>query len=259
MEDLLVTHEEEFALVTLNRPQVLNALTPAMLQELPQLVERLEQDDSRPRALFVTGAGEKAFCAGADLGGVGKRTVSEQLQRVHLAQQSLGRITSSGLPSIALIHGYAFGGGLELALACDFRIATPQAKFSLPEVKLGLVPSFGGTQRLPRLIGETRALELILSGKSIGAEEALAVGLISKIVAREALVEEAKLFARQFTSHSLPVLWLLRRAVVGGGELPVEQGFALEAQCSALAHQTADAKEGLAAFREKRKAKFVDA
>jgi len=258
VDGLLVSRDEEFALVTLNRPEVMNALSSEILASLPRVVEALEQENPCPRALFFLGAGERAFCAGADVGGLGTKTVTGQIQRVESAQKALGHISSSSLPSMALIHGHALGGGLELALACDFRIATPEARFSLPEVKLGLVPSFGGTQRLPRLIGETHALDMIMTGRSIDAEEALAIGLISMIAPREELLDNAKAFARRFTAHSLPVLSLIRQAVTRGGELPMEEALALEAQCSALAHQTADAKEGLAAFREKRKAQFKD-
>lgn len=255
LDPLPLGHDEEFAVLTLNNPRAMNALTPVMLDLLPQRIAQIEE--SAARAIFIEGAGERAFCAGADLGGVGKRSISAQLQRVRQAQAAVGRIAAAARPSIALVHGHALGGGVELALACDFRICTPQARFSLPEVKLGLVPSFGGTQRLPRLIGETKALEMILSGRSIDAEAALALGLVSQIVARDQLRAAAKSFARQFSAHSLPVLALLRRAVqVAGG--PLDIGLEIEAECSALAHQTEDSREGLLAFREKRDAQFKD-
>ena len=254
-DPLELYQDEEFAVLTLNNPRALNALTPAMLELLPQRIAQIDASDAR--AIFIEGAGDRAFCAGADLGGVGKRGISAQLHRVRQAQAALGRLTVADRPSLALVHGHALGGGLELALACDFRICTPQARFSLPEVKLGLVPSFGGTQRLPRLIGQTKALELILSGRRIDAEEALAIGLVSQIVAQDQLRAAAKTFARHFTAHSLPVLALLRRAVQAAGG-PLDIGLDIEAECSALAHQTEDSHEGLAAFREKRAARFQD-
>lgn len=257
MAEITVQRSEEFALVTLNRPEVMNALSLEMLTRIAELIDDLECVDP-PRAILFIGAGDRAFCAGADIGGLGRRGVTDQLQRVDFAQKALSRIASSRLPSIALIHCHALGGGLELALACTFRIATPEARLSLPEIRLGLVPSFGGTQRLPRLIGETAALDMIMTGRAVGAEEALAMGLVSRVVDRGGLLDEAKAFARRFTTHSLPVLELVRRAVQRGAGMDLAQGLALEAECSALAHQTADAREGLAAFREKRRPEFMD-
>lgn len=257
MAAITVARDEEFALVTLNRPEVMNALSVEMMAEIAAALDLLEVKDP-PRAVLFAGAGERAFCAGADIGGVGQRSIAAQLARVDAAQKVMSRIAGSRLPTIALIHGHALGGGLELALACTFRIATPEARMSLPEIRLGLVPSFGGTQRLPRLIGESVALEMIMTGRSVTGEEARALGLVSRLVPRADLLSEAKTFARGFSGHSLPVLELVRRAVQRGRGLDLVQGLAIEAECSALAHQTQDAREGVAAFREKRRPDFRD-
>jgi enoyl-CoA hydratase len=161
------------------------------------------------------------------------------------------------MPSVAIINGYAFGGGLELALACTFRLATPNAKMALPEVKLGLIPGYGGTQRLPRLIGEARALEMILTGKAIDATTALSWNLISRILDGEPLAGGIA-FAREFSGYSLPVLGFAREAVMRALDTPIHEGLKIEADLSTLAFQTGDAAEGMAAFLEKRKPAVKD-
>ena len=157
-----------------------------------------------------------------------------------------------------MINGYAFGGGLELALACTFRIATANAKMGLPEIKLGAIPGYGGTQRLPRVIGEARALEMIMTGRTVAADEALRLGLVSRIIDGDA-VEAGMAFAREFTKFSLPVLALAREAVMRAGDTPINEGLKIEADLNTLAFQTEDVQEGMAAFIEKREAKFKDA
>jgi enoyl-CoA hydratase len=160
-------------------------------------------------------------------------------------------------PSVAAINGFAFGGGLELALACTFRVATPNAKLGLPEIKLGLIPGYGGTQRLPRLIGEARAVEMILLGRTVGAEEAERIGLVHRIVEGSA-VDGAVALAREFSSYSLLALGFARDAVTRALDVPIHEGLKIEADLSTLAFGTADAAEGMAAFSEKRKAVFTD-
>jgi enoyl-CoA hydratase len=161
-------------------------------------------------------------------------------------------------PSIALINGYAFGGGLELAMACTFRLAAPNAKMGLPEIKLGLIPGYGGTQRLPRLIGEARALELIMTGRTVPAAEALSMGLVNRIVEGE-IVEAGAAFAREFSGHGMLALGFARSAVERALDVPLHEGLKIEADLSTLAYRTQDAEEGMAAFVAKRKPEFRDA
>lgn len=243
------------AQLTLNRPEKLNALS---FQILGDIAEALEQvGGSNARALIVTGAGDKAFCAGADIEELQGRRLAAQRDGARLGQTVFQQLADLRIVSIAAINGYAFGGGLELALACTFRVASPNARFGLPEIKLGLIPGYGGTQRLPRLVGQARALDMILSGRTVSAEEALSIGLV-EAVERDDLIAGARAFAARFTSHSLPVVALARDAVVRGGELPLSEGLKLEADLSTLAYQTDDAEEGLAAFVAKRAPEFQD-
>jgi enoyl-CoA hydratase len=250
-----LTRREEFAVITLNRPQALNALSFALLRDLAGALDEVAASDAR--ALLVTGAGAKAFCAGADIRELTGRPLAEQKRGVELGQATFGKLERLPLPSVAVINGHAFGGGLELALACTFRLATPNAKLALPEIRLGLIPGYGGTQRLPRVIGEARALEMIMTGKAIDAQTALAWGLVSAIVEGEALAEGAA-FARTFSGFSLPVLGFARAAVMRAMDGPLDAGLKTEADLSTLAYRTRDAEEGMAAFLEKRKPRFED-
>jgi enoyl-CoA hydratase len=244
------------AIMTLNRPEALNALSFAILDEIDGALNRAA--DMRVRALIVTGTGTKAFCAGADIKELRNRTLAEQKRGMERGQAVFAQLDALAVPSVALINGYAFGGGLELALACTFRLATSNAKAGLPEIKLGLIPGYGGTQRLPRLIGEARALEMIMLGRTVDAEEAFRIGLVNRIVEGEPL-EAALAFVREFTCFSLPVLNFARSAVRRALDVPVAEGLKIEADLGTLAYRTADAEEGMAAFSEKRKPVFRDA
>lgn len=244
------------AWLTLDRPEALNALSFAMIEQIGACID--EAGRSSARALIVTGAGEKAFCAGADIKELTGRSLAAERDGAMLGQRVFARLDTLAIPSIALVSGYAFGGGTELALACTFRLATPNAKFGLPEIKLGLIPGYGGTQRLPRLIGEARALEMILSGRTVGAEEAERIGLVNRIVQAPAR-EEAAAFAATFTGYGKLASRFARDAVRRGLGTTLEQGLAIEADLSTLAYRTADAAEGMAAFVEKRPARFGDA
>ncbi len=246
---------EEFALITLNRPQALNALSFAIIRELGEALDAAAASDAR--ALFITGAGAKAFCAGADIKELMGRSAEEQHAGTRLGQQIFAKLDGLPIPSIALINGYAFGGGLELALACTFRLAKSNAKMALPEIKLGLIPGYGGTQRLPRLIGESRALEMILSGRSFDAAEAERIGLINRLVDSDLLASGVE-FARGMSQYSLSTSRFARQAVRRAVDVSLPQGFDIEADCSTQAYQTQDAIEGMSAFLEKRKAKFND-
>lgn len=250
-----LAHVEEFALVTLNRPERLNALSYGAIRELGQVLDQV--DASGARALIFTGAGDKAFCAGADIQEIVGRTIAEEYRGTWLGQETFARLDRFRIPSIALVNGYALGGGCELAMACTFRVATPNARFGLPEVKLGLVPGYGGTQRLPRLIGLPRALEVMMTGRNIDANEALALGLANKIVEADPLRETMD-YARQFTRHSLLTLQLIRDAGQRGMTVPLAEGLRIEADLSTMSMESHDGKEGLAAFIAKRPPRFED-
>ncbi|MCX7140988.1 MAG: enoyl-CoA hydratase-related protein [Proteobacteria bacterium] len=252
---VVVSRLEEFAVITLNRQEALNALSAAVLRELALAFDEVAAGDAR--TLIVTGAGAKAFCAGADIKELVGRSLSAQRRDAAFGQAVLARLDTLPMPSVAAINGYAFGGGLELALACTFRVAAPGAKMGLPEIKLGLIPGYGGTQRLPRAVGEARALEMIMTGRAIDAEEALRIGLVHRVADGDA-VAAAVAFARGFSGFGLPALRLARDAVKRALAVPLQEGLSIEADLNTLAFQTRDAVEGMSAFMEKRKPKFQD-
>lgn len=251
-----LTTRDECAVLTLNRPEALNALSFAILREIGEAFDKVAK--SPARALIITGAGTKAFCAGADIKEFRGRELMAQKRGTELGQGVFAKLATLPMASIAVINGFAFGGGLELALACTFRLATRNAKMGQPEIKLGTIPGYGGTQRLPRIIGEARALELVMTGRAVGAEEAERIGLVNRLVDGDA-VEAGLAFAREFTCYSLPVLGFAREAVQRALDLPINEGLKVEADLSTLSFQTKDSDEGAAAFVEKRKAKFRDA
>jgi len=251
-----LARREAVAILTLNRPQVLNALSFAMLREVAEAIEQVARSDAR--ALIVTGAGPKAFCVGADIKELRGRSLLEQKRGAELGQGVFAKLDALPLPSIAVINGHAFGGGLELAMACTFRLVARQAKMGLPEIKLGLIPGYGGTQRLPRLVGEARALEIIMTGRTVDADEASRIGLVHRLIDGEPL-EAGMAFARGLTGFSLRTLEFARAAVRRAAELPLSEGLKAEAELSTLTYRTADAEEGMAAFVEKRKPDFRDA
>lgn len=241
--------------LTLNRPDALNALSFSVLEGIGNAIDEVGASDAR--VLFVTGAGDKAFCAGADIKELRERTLLAHKRGAELGQHTFDKLSKLSIPSVACINGYAFGGGLELAMACDFRVASSTAKMGLPEIKLGLMPGYGGTQRLPRLVGEARALEMVMTGRTVGAEEALAMGLVN-LVSNATLMDDANAFAARFTCYSLPALGFARAAVKRALDIPVNEGLKVETDLATLAFQTRDAEEGMAAFEEKRPAKFTD-
>ncbi len=252
-----LTRVEEFALLTLNRPEALNALSFSILREIADAIDEAAALKG-VRALFLTGAGAKAFCAGADIKELRNRNLLDQKRGAELGQAAFAKLDRLPVPSVALINGYAFGGGLELALAATFRLASANAAFGLPEIKLGLIPGYGGTQRLPRVIGEPRALEMILTGRTVKADEAARIGLVHQLVEEGDLLEAGIAFARRFSCYGLPALEFARRAVQRASDLPLHEGLQLEAELSTLAYRTADAEEGMAAFEQKRKPEFRD-
>lgn len=243
----------DIALVTIERPQALNALSFSLIGELGQALD--EVSVSSARALVITGAGDKAFCAGADIAELQGRSLREERDGARLGQTTFAKLDTMPMPSIAFVNGYAFGGGAELALACTFRVATPNVRFALPEIKLGLIPGYGGTQRLPRLVGEGRALELILTGRAVAIDEALAIGLVNRRVQG---LDDVLAFAGEFTKFSMLAQRFAREAVQRSSEASLPEGLRMEADLSTLAYRTADAAEGMRAFLEKRSPRFTD-
>jgi enoyl-CoA hydratase len=250
-----LTHSDEFALLTLDRPEALNALNFATLRELDAALGEVEAGDAR--ALLVTGAGDRAFCAGADIKELIGRSLAAQRRDAANGQRIISRFGTLRMPSFALINGYAFGGGLELALACNFRLASPTARLGLPEIKLGLIPGYGGTQRLPRLVGEARALDIIMTGRTVNADEAERIGLVHRLADGD-LIDAGKAYAREMTGYGLPALALARDAVTRALDLSLEDGLKAEAELNTLSFQTKDAEEGMQAFIAKRKPVFRD-
>jgi enoyl-CoA hydratase len=245
--------EGQIAVITIARPEALNALSGEVLYELGVAFE-LAQADLGVRALVITGSG-RAFAAGADIGTLQKVDDSFAGRESALAGQDvMNTLAALPIPTVAAINGFALGGGLELALAADLRVADKSAKLGLPEVGLGLIPGYGGTQRLPRLIGQGRAFDLIFTGRHVGADEALQLGLVNRVV-DDALAGALEL--AQLTLKNAPVaLGLAKEAVVRGLELGLSQGLEVEADLFGMALSTEDAREGTSAFLEKRAAEF---
>jgi enoyl-CoA hydratase len=254
-ENLLLDREGAVALVTVNRPQVLNALNTPTLEDLRRVMLDLQRD-AAVRVIVVTGAGEKSFVAGADIGELAVQHPVAGREHARRGQDVFDLIEQLGKPVIAAVNGFALGGGCELAMACTLRIAAATARFGQPEVNLGLIPGFGGTQRLARLVGKGVALDLMLSGGQITAEEALRIGLVNRVVAGAELHDEARLLASTLAAKPPIAMRYIIEAVNRGLELPFEHAQALEATLFGLVASTADMREGTRAFLEKRAAVF---
>ena len=243
------------AVLKFNRPDALNALNADGLSALEEALKELARSDAR--ALILTGAGDRAYCAGADINELGPRTPG-QVRAAARRGQAIGlQIENLPFPSIAVINGYALGGGLELSLACTFRLAARTAMMGFPEVKLGICTGWGGTQRLPRLIGPQGALDLLMSGRLIDGAEAEKVGLVHSAFDGDP-IEAGLTFAANFTANSLPAMRFVREAVLRASDLVLEEGFRTEADLSTLSYQLEDSAEGVAAFLEKREPAFKD-
>ena len=252
-----LSRQDEFAVLTLDRPSVLNALNRDTIRLLDRLLTEIEASDAR--CVILEGAGEKAFCAGADIKELGHQNLSQFYDGTILGQRVFSRLATLRQPSIALVKGVALGGGCELALACTYRLATAAARFGLPEIKLGLVPGFGGTQRLARLVGVSYALEIMMTGRFVGAEEAGRIGLVNRVLPEgEPPLSQAIAFGRHFTKWSLSTQRLIREAATRGTEMSLSDGLEFEAQLSTLSFQSNDGREGLAAFVEKRAPRISD-
>ncbi len=255
-QTLLYREHEGLATVTINRPEKLNALNRTVMNELKECFEAVQRD-SGVRAVILTGSGEKAFVAGADVGELAASTPATGMEISRLGQRVFGLIENLGKPVIAAVRGYALGGGCELAMACTLRVAAEGARFGQPEVKLGIIPGYGGSQRLPRLVGKGRALELILTGEMITAQEAYRIGLVNQVVAESELIPAADALARKILANAPSAAKYALDAVNHGMETTLAEGLNLEASLFSLSCATEDMKEGTRAFLEKRPAKFL--
>ena len=248
---LLYEKKASVAYVTLNRPDVMNALNQRAIEELHAAFTDARNDASI-RGVILTGAGNRAFIAGADIGELASATPVEAERRTRAGQALLDFIERLGKPVIAAVNGLALGGGCETALACTIRLASPGAKFGQPEVRLGLIPGFGGTQRLPRLVGKGIALQLILTGEMVSAEEAHRIGLVNEIVAADQLIARAETILAQIAANGPLAVAYAMDAVHLGLNAAMPEGLALEGKLFALCAATDDKKEGTTAFLEKR-------
>ncbi|KZC41350.1 MULTISPECIES: enoyl-CoA hydratase/isomerase family protein [Rhodanobacter] len=244
--------------IVVNRPDKLNALNRDTLNELSLVFAQAAQDDA-VRVVVLTGAGEKAFVAGADIAEMSGYTPVQARGFSRAGQRLMASIERLGKPVIARIQGFALGGGMELAMACHLRVASEKAKLGQPEINLGLIPGFGGTQRLLRLAGRGAALELCLTGAPIGAQRAYELGIVNRVVAPEALDETVNTLADQLAAAAPLAAAGILDAVLQGGENAIDQGLEFETQGFALVFSTADMREGTGAFLEKRKAVFKGA
>lgn len=254
-KNVLYEVKERLAVVTINRPGVLNALNEETISELIDVFCKIKQDDA-VGAVVITGAGEKAFVAGADIKELSQKNSLTGKDFVLKGQMCLNIIENLGKPVIAAINGFALGGGCEIAMACTMRIAAQNAKLGQPEINLGLIPGFGGTQRLPRLVGKGNAAELALTGDMISAEEAHRMGLVNKVVPRGEALGEAEKIARKILAKSPVTVRLILEAVNRGVEVGLPEALNLEANLFGIACATEDMKEGTKAFLEKRKPDF---
>src|SRR6266542_2230056 len=254
-DNLLLERDGLVAIVTINRPNVLNALDRLTIDSLRRAILDLKSDDS-VRAIVLTGAGDRSFGAGADITELAVQTPTGGREHAVTGQHVFDVIENLGKPVIAAINGFALGGGCELAMACAVRIAADTAKIGQPEIALGLIPGYAGTQRLPRLIGKGRAMEMILTGTPVGAEEALRIGLVTRVVPAAELMAEARKLAAQLAKSAPIAMRYIISAINKGTEMPFAEACQYEATLFGLVASTDDMREGTAAFLEKRKPEF---
>jgi enoyl-CoA hydratase len=255
-ENVVVERDGGIAVVTLTRPKVLNALNAATLRELADCFDGL-REDAEVRGVIVTGAGDKAFVAGADINELARMKALEAKSLAFFGQQVFGRLETMGKPSIAMINGFALGGGCELALACSLRTASRTAKLGLPEVSLGIIPGYGGTQRLARIAGPGVAREWILTGDMVTAEEAWRVGVVNRLFEPDALREGTFAMMRTILSRGPVAVRLALETIRRGLNMSQQEGEVIETDMFGLASTTEDMREGMAAFLEKRKPSFT--
>jgi len=254
-DNLLLERDGAVAVLTINRPQVLNALNAQTIDQLRRAVLELKHD-AAVRAVILTGAGDKAFVAGADINELAVQRPVDGKEHALRGQHVFDLVENMGKPVIAAINGYALGGGCELAMACTLRVAADTARLGQPEVNLGIIPGYGGTQRLARLVGKGIALDLLLSGRHVTAAEALQVGLVNRVVPSAALMDETKKLASELAAKPPIAMRYIIEAVNRGVEVSFDKGEFLEATLFGLVASTEDSREGTAAFLEKRKADF---
>jgi len=254
-ENILLEKKNAISYVTVNRPQVLNALNMATMEELRTAFTDIKNDPAI-RVAILTGSGEKAFIAGADISELAKHHAVSGKEYTHRGQSVLDLIENLGKPVIACINGFALGGGCEIAMACTMRLASQNAKLGQPEVKLGIIPGYGGTQRLPRLVGKGMAMHLVLTGEMISAEEAHRIGLVNEVTAPADLIPRAEAIAQKIIANAPLAIQYAMEAVNRGFELTLPDALYLEATLFAVCCATEDKKEGTAAFLEKRAAQF---
>jgi len=254
-EDIIVKKEEGIGWITLNRPHRLNAMTPDMMNEFLSALSDLEVD-KEVKCVVITGAGDRAFTSGADFTAFTGITPSMAVDASMKGHELTARIEALGKPVVACINGYALGGGLELAIACDFRIASESAEVGSTEIKRGLMPGWGGTQRLVRIVGLAKAKELVMLGERITAEEAHRIGLVNKVVPRDKLVEETKAFAKQFVEGPSVALKVAKHALNYASQVPLDVGLKFESEAFGVVLSTKDVMEGVSAFLSKRKPEF---
>lgn len=254
-DNLLVERPDAVAILTINRPKVLNALNVATLRELRRAFQECRDDDT-VRAVIVTGAGEKAFAAGADINELADQSPESARALSALGQEVFDRVEGLGKPVVAAINGYALGGGCELAMACTLRLAADTARLGQPEIQLGLMPGYAGTQRLPRLVGKGKALELLLLGVPVTASEAERIGLVNRVVPASALLSEARALAAALAAQAPLAVRAIIDAVNRGANMPFTEACAFEAALFGLTAATSDMREGTRAFLEKRKPTF---
>jgi len=254
-ENILFEKKNAIAYVTVNRPKVLNALNLATMEELRAAFHEIK-NDLGVRVVVLTGSGEKAFIAGADIGELAKNDAITAKEYTHRGQSVLNLIENLGKPVIACINGFALGGGCEIAMACTMRLASENAKLGQPEVKLGIIPGYGGTQRLPRLVGKGLALQLLLTGEMISAQEAHRIGLVNEVAAPSDLIPRAEAIAQKIISNGPLAVQYTIEAVNKGMETTLAEGLYMEAVLFGMASATEDKKEGTSAFLEKRAPQF---
>lgn len=255
-ETLLVEKEGNVAIVKLNRPPV-NSLNVKAYGDIYNAFCELEKDPE-VKAIVLTGAGDKAFAAGLDVKEVAGKTIPDYFAFGRISRMCLDKVASVEKPTIAALLGFAFGGGCELALACDLRIAANDASIGCPEINLGIIPGSGGTQRLPRLIGMAKAKELLMMGDTVSGEEAARIGLVNKAVPKEALLDEAKAWAKKLASKPKVAMCVLKDAMNTGINMDLQSAINYENDCFIISYVSEDGREGFKAFQEKRKPEYKD-
>lgn len=254
LKNVLLEKEGHLAIVTINRPKALNALNSETLKDLDTVIENLE-NDNHIYAVILTGAGEKSFVAGADIAEMKDLNEEEGQAFGTLGNKVFRRLENLNKPVIAAIQGFALGGGCEISMACDIRIASEKALFGQPEVGLGITPGFGGTQRLARIVGLGKAKELIYTAQNIKADEAYRIGLVNKVVPLESLMDEAKAMANKIMANAPIAVRLCKDAINRGMQVDIDKAVAIEAEDFGKCFASADQKEGMSAFLERRKEK----